>query len=453
VDASRERRAVGSSSKLEYLKGKLKELAASPAWAGQIAFYPSEGNRFIIEVRNRFVRDWVRENYLPPIEKEWKALPGEEISIQFVVSPSDSGAAEPVEKQEKFEGRTAAGKNLFHDALKPKYAFANFVVGASNQFAHAAARAVAQLPAQNYNPLFIYGGVGLGKTHLLNAIGLEALKNFPQSRIIYISSEKFMNELIHCLRFQKMAEFRTKYRDGCDLLLMDDVQFIAGKERTQEEFFHTFNHLHDAQKQIVLTSDKPPREIPGLEERLRSRFEWGLIADIQVPDLETRMAILKRKADDDGIRIDDEVTLFLATNIKSNVRELEGSLIRVNALASLNGVPITVDFAKDVLKNVLGMVDHTLTIEQIQKVVSEFYKIKLSDLLGKRRMKSLALPRQIAMYLCRKHVNSSYPEIGQKFGGKDHSTVVHAFTKIEKILESDRTLQDQIYNLEQSLAR
>ena len=444
-----------AASKVDFIKGKLKALSSSPAWAGQVEIHSLEGSRLTLQVKNRFVRDWVRENFLPLLDKELKNLPGEEVSVQFVVDSSKQEREIPeVERMEPSESKQEpAAKTLFHESLKPKYSFENFVVGNSNQFAHAAARAVAQLPGQNYNPLFIYGGVGLGKTHLLNAIGLEALKNVPRTRIIYISSEKFMNELIHCLRFQKMAEFRKKYREGCDILLMDDIQFIAGKERTQEEFFHTFNHLHDDQKQIVLTSDKPPREIPGLEERLRSRFEWGLIADIQIPDLETRVAILRRKADDDGILIDNEVALFLATHIKSNVRELEGSLIRTNALASLNSVPITVDFAKDVLRNVLGGVDKILTVEKIQKVVAEYYNLKLSDLIGKRRVRSLAYPRQIAMYLCRKYVKTSYPEIGQKFGGKDHSTVVHAFSKIQKVLESDRTLQEQIHTLEQNISR
>jgi len=452
-------------SKADYLKEKVAQLGLSPAWSGQVKFHSFEDSRFTIQVRNRFVRDWIRENFLPPIEEELKSIVGENISIQFVMDSAPTGVPirlvvqddqnkvieEPIiEKVPEKETQ----RPLFHETLKSKYSFDSFVVGASNQFAHAASENVAKLPGKNYNPLFIYGGVGLGKTHLLHAIGLEILKKSPRARIICLSAEKFMNELIHCLRFQKMSDFRKKYRDTCDVLLVDDVQFLAGKERTQEEFFHTFNHLHDGQKQIVLTSDKPPRETPGFEERLRSRFEWGLIADIQAPDLETRIAILKKKADEDGIVLEDDVAMFLASHIKSNVRELEGSLIRVNAVASLGGgIPITVPFAKDVLKNVLGTVDRILTVEQIQKTVADYYKIKLVDLTGHRRMKSFALPRQIAMYLCRKHVKSSFPEIGTKFGGKDHSTVVHAYSKIEKCLVNDPVLKEQVTSLENNISR
>lgn len=455
--------------KADYLKEKIIQLDLSPAWSGQVKFHSFEEGRFNIQVRNRFVRDWIRENFLPPIEEELKSIAGENISIQFVMDTVPTGfpvrivtlpqgqeikkVNEPDLFPEKIPEKESQ-RPLFHETLKSKYSFENFVIGSSNQFAHAASENVAKLPGKNYNPLFIYGGVGLGKTHLLHAIGLEVLKKSPRARIICLSAEKFMNELIHCLRFQKMSDFRKKYRDTCDVLLVDDVQFLAGKERTQEEFFHTFNHLHDGQKQIVLTSDRPPRETPGFEERLRSRFEWGLIADIQVPDLETRMAILKKKADEDGIVLEDDVALFLATTVKSNVRELEGSLIRVNAVASLNGgVPITVPFTKDVLKNVLGTAGRILTVEQIQKTVADYYKIKLIDLTGHRRMKSFALPRQIAMYLCRKHVKSSFPEIGTKFGGKDHSTVVHAYSKIEKCLTTDSVLKEQITSLENNIAR
>ena len=478
----------------DYIRARFAELASSPAWSGQIEIHSLEDNLLIVHVRNGFVRDWIRETFLPPLKEETKSLAGEDLSIQIIVMPflteKEVGEAQAKEIQNlqnsvpdiqevdlkdlpylkakssvsgaesispgDVEAPVKEGsivRNIFHDTLKPKYTFANFVVGGANQFAHAAARAVAQLPGQNYNPLFLYGGVGLGKTHLLNAIGVEALKNNPKTRIIYMTSEKFMNELIYCVRFQKMGDFRKKYRDGCDILLIDDIQFIAGKERTQEEFFHTFNHLHDAQKQIVLTSDKPPRDIPDLEERLKSRFEWGLIADIQVPDLETRMAILKKKADGDGVALNNEVALFLAATFKSNVRELEGSLARVIAFASLSNAQITVDYAKDVLKNVLGPVDKVLTVEQVQKIVAEFFHIKLADLTGKRRVKTLALPRQIAMYLCRKHVKTSYPEIGAKFGGKDHSTVVHAFSKIQKVIATDQTLRGQVEHLEHTITR
>lgn len=475
------------SPKWLFVEKKLEELNSSPAWTGQVTSLPSsspdEGPaKLTLQVRSPFVRDWLRENFLPNLQKELDTLPGEALTIQVLVSsaaaPTPSVAVSaPKNFPEDFKSPAApagietsaktafeepsseevsektVSKKIVHESLKFKSSFESFVIGSSNQFAHAAAMAVAKMPGKNYNPLFIYGGVGLGKTHLLNAIGMEILKRDPSARIIFTSSEKFMNELIYCMRFDKMVEFRRKYRDRCDVMLIDDIQFIAGKERTQEEFFHTFNHLYDLQKQIVLTSDKSPREIPDLEERLKSRFEWGLQADIQVPDLETRIAILRKKAEDDGIPLEDELGLFLASNIKSNVRELEGSLIRLNALATLNKIPLSVNLAREGLKNILGDMDRILTVEQIQKVVADYYKIRLADLTGKRRMRSFALPRQIAMYLCRKHVRSSYPEIGYKFGGKDHSTVVHAFSKIQKDVASDKTLQNHIGTLEQALFR
>lgn len=455
--------------KLEYLKKNIEVLALKPAWAGQVKLLSFENDVVTLLVRNRFVRDWIKENFLPSLEKDLEDIPGPSLSIEFKfesstkspVAPNGTAQAaldlkfeKPQEHQvakPKIDSALANQHNLFLDNLKRKYSFENFVVGTGNQFCHAAAQAVAKAPGKSYNPLFIYGGVGLGKTHLLHAIGLEILKNNPRARIVMVTGEKFMNELVHGIRNEKMAEFRKKYRDNCDVLLMDDVQFIGGKERTQDEFFHTFNHLHDLQRQIVLTADKPPREIAGLEDRLRSRFEWGLIADIQAPDLETRMAILKKKADDDHISLPDDVAYFLAQTIKSNVRELEGSLIRINALASLGGKEISVEYAKNTLKDVLGSVDRVLTVEEIQKNVAEYYKIKLGDLTGKRRIKSLALPRQIAMYLCRKHIKSSFPEIAEKFGGKDHTTVLHAFNKIQNSLETDRVLKDQVSSLENNL--
>lgn len=446
------------SSKKEFLRQRIDDLLRTPAWGSQIELVPdlSEESSFTLRVRNRFVRDWIRENFLPNLYRELEAIPGDDVVIQLVVQES-SIKNQPFSVSADPEVVAVASKPepapIPHETLKSKYSFENFVVGSSNQFAHAAARAVSKLPGQNYNPLFIYGGVGLGKTHLLNAIGLDIFKSTPSVRIIFLSAEKFMNELIHCIRFGKMVEFRGKYRDGCDAILIDDIQFIAGKERTQEEFFHTFNHLYDLQKQIVMTSDRPPREIPDLEERLRSRFEWGLLADIQIPDLETRIAILKKKAEGDRILLEDDVAMFLASHIKSNVRELEGSLIRLNAFASLNHVPLSVVLAKDVLKNVLPAFDRILTVEHVQKMVADFFKIKLADLTGKRRVRSLSLPRQIAMYLCRKHVKSSFPEIGYKFGGKDHSTVVHACSKIQGVLLTDHVLKEQVLTLEHNLSR
>ncbi|MBI4366046.1 MAG: chromosomal replication initiator protein DnaA, partial [Deltaproteobacteria bacterium] len=338
------------------------------------------------------------------------------------------------------------------EPLNPRYNFARFVVGANSQFAHAACKSVADLPGGHYNPLFIYGGVGLGKTHLLNAVGLALQERHPDLRILYIGSERFVNELINSIRYDKMGDFRRKYRESCDVLLIDDIQFIAGKERTQEEFFHTFNTLYDSQRQIIVTSDKFPKDMNGLEERLRSRFEWGLIADIQPPDLETRVAILRKKADADRIVLPDEVANYLAQQIRSNVRELEGSLIRLSAYASLNGRPITIDLAREILKNMVRDGDQRCSIEAVQKLVADYYQIKVPELKSARRMRHLAFPRQIAMYLCKKHIKSSFPEIGQKFGGKDHTTVIHACRKIDLALKSNPRLRDDIEFLEKSLA-
>jgi chromosomal replication initiator protein len=334
--------------------------------------------------------------------------------------------------------------------LNPKYTFDEFVSGSSNQFAFAAAMAVANNPATTYNPLFVYGGVGLGKTHLINAVGNAVLKKNPEMKVCYYTSEKFMNELINSLRYAKMDEFRNKFR-SMDVLLIDDVQFIAGKERTQEEFFHTFNALYESHKQIVVTSDKFPKEIPGLEERLRSRFEWGLIADIQPPDVETKQAILKMKAEQNGINLPEEVALFLANSVSSNVRELEGFLIRIGAYASLTSTPITLAMAKEVLKDILVETNKNLTIEEIQKKVSTHYDVKISDLKSSKRIKTLVLPRQIAMYLARQLTSSSYPEIGERFGGKDHSTIIHAIKKIENLMKEDLRLRSTINAIKNSL--
>ncbi|MBI2981056.1 MAG: chromosomal replication initiator protein DnaA [Deltaproteobacteria bacterium] len=430
---------------LHILKEKVGGFVNSPAFLNQIELSSLDENGLVVKVKNKFVRDWLRENYLDLLANESAAVLGKKVPVQIIV---DGGIEEPV----------AAAEPVFHEpvnrssatGLNTKYTFDNFVVGSFNQFAHAAGQSICRQLA-SYNPLFIYGGVGLGKTHLINAIGHALSTQKKGVRILYLSGEKFVNELIYSLRFEKMGEFRKKYRESCDVLLVDDVQFIGGKEKSQEEFFHTFNQLHESAKQIVLTSDRVPKEIPGLEERLRSRFEWGLIADIQPPDLETRIAILKKKAEQDKIDLDDEVALFLATHISSNIRELEGALIRVNAFASLAQAPITTTFVKEVLKNVLGRIGQVLTVEKVQKVVSEFFGIRMADLTGKRRTRGFANPRQIAMYLCRKHVKASFPEIGTRFGGKDHSTVVHAVSKIKGLLPDDPKLREQILSLENCL--
>lgn len=335
-------------------------------------------------------------------------------------------------------------------SLIPKYTFGNFVVGASNQFAHAASNAVANQPGDHYNPLFIYGGVGLGKTHLVNAIGHQILEKFPDRRILYLSSESFMNELITALRRDRMDEFKSRFR-RIDVLILDDVQFLAGRERTQEEFFHTFNSLYESHRQIVLTSDKFPKEIPDLEERLRNRFEWGLIADIQPPDMETRVAIIEKKAEVEHIDLPHDVALFLASHIDSNVRELEGSLTRLGAFASLNKAEITVDFARQVLQNILREKDSRITIESIQKAVCEFFHVRPADLRSKRRTRTIALPRQVAMYLCRRYTQASFPVIGDRFGGRDHSTVIHATQVVDQRVKEQPTFRATIERLERML--
>jgi chromosomal replication initiator protein len=320
--------------------------------------------------------------------------------------------------------------------LNPRYTFDTFIVGSSNQFAHAACRAVAEAPSRSYNPLFIYGGVGLGKTHLMHAVGQYVLKYNRGMKLTYISAERFMNEVINAVRYDRIIDFRERYRT-VDVLLVDDVQFIAGKEGTQTEFFHTFNALYDSQKQIVISSDCQPSEIPSLEERLRSRFEWGLIADIQSPDLETRIAILRKKAEAEAVPLADDVAMYIAGKIRSNIRELEGSLIRLVAYASLTGQEITLSLAQQVLRNLVDRDEKAITIETIQKFVAEYYKLKLADLKSRNNSKSIAMPRQIAMYLCKTLTHGSLPEIGRSFGGKHHSTVIHSIRKVEVMRQND----------------
>jgi chromosomal replication initiator protein len=330
--------------------------------------------------------------------------------------------------------------------LNQRYTFDTFVVGSSNQFAHAACRAVAEAPARSYNPLFIYGGVGLGKTHLMHAIGHYMVQHGRNLRLTYISSERFMNEMINALRYERILDFRERYRN-VDVLLVDDVQFLSGKESTQTEFFHTFNALFDSAKQIVISSDCPPHEITSLEERLRSRFEWGLIADIQPPDLETKVAILKKKADADGMPLPDNVAIYIAGKIKSNIRELEGSLIRLVAYASMTGQEITLQLTQQVLRNVLSNDDRVVTIEIIQKFVADYFQLKPSELKSRNNSKSVALPRQVAMYLCKSLTKASLPEIGKSFGGKHHSTVIHSIQKIENLRQTDGEFNTVVNNL------
>lgn len=419
-------------------------------WIKPIRFLSTKEDAILLEVPDKFFKEWVQENYLPIIKEAVSAITKSVLEIELKVhnrKPTEPAAPAP---QEEPEPQPEPSPADITSTLNRKYTFENFVCGASNQFAHAAALAVASKPATNYNPLFIYGGVGLGKTHLLIAIGNHILQSNPKAKISYYSSEKFMNEMINCVRYNKMEQFRTKFR-SMDVLLIDDIQFIAGKERTQEEFFHTFNSLYESHKQIVVTSDKFPKEIPGLEERLRSRFEWGLIADIQPPDTETKIAILKKKSDMDGIRIPDDVAMFLASSTTTNVRELEGMLIRLGAFASLRGMEISLAMAREVLKDIIVDKSRDITVEVIQKHVCEHFAIKISDLKSDKRLKALMVPRQIAIYLSRELTKSSYPEIGDKFGGKDHSTIIHSVKKIEKQLSSDLELQSTLDLLKKGL--
>ncbi len=426
-------------------------------WIKPLKLVKIEQDMVYLEVPNRFVLDWVKDNYSKLIQKILEELSAVNYRLQFsVTGQARDGLPRPGEKTENPNPPVNSQKkavNNIHSAdinLNRKYSFEEFVSGSSNQFAYAAAMAVANNPATTYNPLFIYGGVGLGKTHLVNAIGNAILNKSPQMRICYYTSEKFMNELINSLRYNRMDEFRNKFR-SMDVLLIDDIQFIAGKERTQEEFFHTFNALYESHKQIIVTSDKFPKDIPGLEERLRSRFEWGLIADIQPPDVETKLAILKMKAEQNSIKLPEEVSSFLANSVCSNVRELEGYLIRIGAYASLTSTPVSIEMARDVLKDILVERNKELTVEEILKRVSSHFNIKISDIKSPKRLKAVVLPRQIAMYLSRQLTSSSYPEIGERFGGKDHSTIIHAIRKIEKLIEEDFQLSSTIENLKKEL--
>lgn len=422
-------------------------------WIRPIRFIGIEHDLVHLEVPNRFVQSWVQENFAPQIRSTISEIGAVSYRIKIDV-PTDgetrSDQTAPTEQIVEPPPGQISARNGNNFNLNPKYTFREFVSGSSNQFAYAAALAVANNPATTYNPLFIYGGVGLGKTHLVNAIGNAILDKNPHFKVCYYSTEKFTNELINSLRYNKMDDFRDKFR-SMDVLLIDDVQFLAGKERTQEVFFHTFNALYESHKQIVVTSDKFPKEIPDLEERLRSRFEWGLIADIQPPDVETKLAILKVKAEMNGISLPEDVALFLANSVTSNVRELEGYLVRIGAFASLTATPISLQMAKDILKNILIDKRRQVTVEEIQKATAHHFNIKVSDLKSAKRLKALVLPRQVAMYLSRQMTASSYPEIGERFGGKDHSTIIHAIRKIERMIEEDIQVKNTVESLRASL--
>ncbi|MBN2383447.1 chromosomal replication initiator protein DnaA [bacterium] len=409
-------------------------------WFEPTSFHSFQDKTLTIEVPNPFFREWILENYSSALLSILRDLTSDQVALNIQTSAGgngDSGSVQINGTKGEGEGRVSA------TSLNPKYTFSSFVVGNSNQFAHAAARAVAEAPSIAYNPLFIYGGVGLGKTHLMHGIGHAILMNSPEKRLLYLPAEQFMNEMINAFRFSRVAEFREKYRN-MDVLMIDDIQYLAGKDRTQEELFHTFNTLYESQKQIILSSDLFPKEIPTLEERLRSRFEWGLIADIQPPDLETKVAILYKKAELNNIGLPNDVALFIAENIKSNIRELEGCLIRVNAVASLMKKRIDLPFAQQVLKDMVEKDEMLVTVELIQKVVAKHFGIKIQMMRSKTRTKDIAFPRQIAMFLCREMTSESLPSIGKQFGGKDHTTILYACEKIKKTVKTDINLRKNL---------
>jgi chromosomal replication initiator protein len=413
-------------------------------WIRPCRLVAVEGDHLRIGAPNKFSRDWLAQNYLDALHQAARDILGGHPRITVIVDETAPVEAAAPARLERAGGGGAV------DGLNPRYTFDAFVVGSSNQFAQAACQAVAELPSRAYNPLFIYGGVGLGKTHLLHAVGHQCVRLFPGMSVAYLSSERFTNELINAIRYDRTAEFRARYRT-IDLLLIDDIQFISGKERTQEEFFHTFNDLYESRKQIIVSSDSSPKDIPEIEERLRSRFEWGLIADIQPPDFETRVAIIKKKAALERVRLGDDVAYLIASRIKSNIRELEGSLTRMIAFCALTGREMTTDLAQEVLGELWGEDEKVITIDQIQRRVCDFFGLKLSDLKAKNRTKAIAFPRQVAMYLSRQMTHSSLSEIGRAFGGKDHTTVLHAVDKIQTLLQDDPKLRKTIDGLVQSV--
>ncbi|HUT52420.1 MAG TPA: chromosomal replication initiator protein DnaA [bacterium] len=425
------------------------------SWFSELRLKSMEKDEFVVETPNSFISDWIKKNYREQLDRAAKGAVGKPVKFVFEIgepgpaAPArDAGAHAPAKSVKE---KPAAPVPPPHLGLNPKYIFDNFVVGRSNQFAHAASMAVAEKKASNYNPLFIYGGVGLGKTHLLNAIGNEMYRRNPKLHIICLQAESFMNEMIQAIRQEKMDLFRKRFRKECDLLLMDDIQIIAGKDRTQEEFFYTFNDLYSAGRKIAFTSDKFPKEMTTLEERLRSRFESGIIVDIQPPEFETRLAILKYNAEKEGILLPGEIAVFLAERIKSNIRKLEGALIRLSAIASLSGSPITIELAEEVLHAILDDHGSGLSSDKVMKVVAAYFKIKVSDLTSPKRNRKYVVPRQIAMCLCREHCKISFPEIGQAFGGRDHSTVIHSCRKIGIDRNTDFELRRHLEALKRQL--
>lgn len=432
----------------------MKERMSEPSFntwfqGSRIHQYDPANHSITVYIPSSFSKNWVSNHYDKDIQTTIAALTEQDFRIDYICTAID----EPTEPAVPFDPQPEPATSAITDVpqLNSKYTFETFVIGASNRFAHAASLAVAEKPAASYNPLFIYGGVGLGKTHLMHAIGHYVMQRTPGSKVLYLSSERFTNDFISSIRENKTADFRNRYR-SIDVLLIDDIQFLAKKEGTQEEFFHTFNSLHEAGKQIVISSDRPPKEIPTLEDRLRSRFEWGLITDIQAPDLETRIAILQRKATADRLSIPEDVLQYVANQINTNIRELEGSLIRVVAYSSLVNLDVSLSLAQEALKDIITPEKpRSVTVSHIQKVIGDHYGLKVDELKAKRRTKNVAFPRQIAMYLTRELTALSLPKIGEAFGGRDHTTVLHACDKISNQLKVDEQLSSTIHRLSEAI--
>ena len=431
---------------LNLIKVELTEVSFN-TWLKTVEPVNISDSKVVLAAPNEFTKNILEGRYLNLIKNAFKQVTEEDFEIIFTI---------PGEEDYDFREQTITTEvndNNQKSPLNPKYTFDSFVIGNSNRFAHAASLAVAEAPAKAYNPLFIYGGVGLGKTHLMHAIAHYTLSQNPNAKVVYVSSEKFTNELINSIREYKNEEFRNKYRN-IDVLLIDDIQFIAGKEGTQEEFFHTFNALHEANKQIIISSDRPPKDIPTLEDRLRSRFEWGLITDIQAPDLETRVAILRKKANIENITVSDDVMLYIATKIQSNIRELEGALIRVVAYSSLTNSEVTEELAEEALKDILSNNKvKEVTVETIKQAISKNFHIKMDDFITKKRTRAIAYPRQIAMYLTRELTDLSLPKIGDEFGGRDHTTVIHAYDKITNDIEEDVNFKNKLDDIIKDLKK
>jgi chromosomal replication initiator protein len=427
----------------EILQGVKKKVDQNSyeTWFEPTLYIGQEKDILYIKVPNSYFRDWLSFHYSGLIGETAQGLFGKPYEIKYIFDETPG----PFMRRSPEERRAQHGP-LLSPNLNPHYTFETFVIGACNQFAHAAALAVAKNPAKSYNPLYIYGGAGLGKTHLMNAIGHSALGKQHRLKILYVTTEKFMNELINHIQYGKILEFRQKYR-SIDVLLMDDIHYLSGRERTKEEFFHTFNHLYENQKQIVISSDCPPKEIPQLEERFSSRFEWGLIADLKPPDIETRIAILKKKAQVEGVVLPESVALFIADKVHSNIRELEGYLRRVIAYSSLKGEKVDLDIAKEALKSLLDSMTSVITVEKIQKLVCHQFKIKLAQLKSRNNSPKVAFPRQVAMYLCKDLAKVSLPEIGKKFGGKHHTTVLYSVRKIDKMRRKNPEFNKEINSL------